>query len=126
MIVCGPDDLEYADELDIFVCRAVEATDATLTVVGDPWQALYDWRGATPDKVDSKLIAVHPFTPYDLLHSFRFANDKTVELATNLRAGEHSPFRRRQVQPSTCRPRSALGNTVDRRRERPAARVPDD
>lgn len=82
------DEIYDADELDILTCRAVAATGATLTLVGDPWQALYDWRGATPDKVHSKLIAAFPFIPYDLLHSFRFATDQTLELATNLRAGK--------------------------------------
>lgn len=82
------DEIYDADELDIFICRAVAAADVTLTVVGDPWQALYDWRGATPDKVHSKLLEMYPFTQYDLLLSFRFATDQTRGLATDLRAGE--------------------------------------
>jgi DNA helicase-2/ATP-dependent DNA helicase PcrA len=83
------DEIYDADELDIFTCRCVaEAKTATLTLVGDPWQALYDWRGATPEKVGTLLLDSYPFAPYQQQRSFRFATQQTIELARALRAGE--------------------------------------
>lgn len=83
------DEIYDADELDIFTCMCVaDTTTATLTLVGDPWQALYDWRGATPEKVGTLLLDTYPFVPYEQQRSFRFATEQTVELARALRAGE--------------------------------------
>lgn len=82
------DEVYDADPLDIFVCRAVARTRSSLTTVGDPWQALYDWRGATPDKVQTHLFDKLSFKPYQQLKSFRFATEQTAELARALRAGE--------------------------------------
>jgi DNA helicase-2/ATP-dependent DNA helicase PcrA len=83
------DEIYDADELDIFMCVCVaNTTTATLTLVGDPWQALYDWRGATPEKVGKYLLDKYPFTAYEQTQSFRFATEQTVELARALRAGE--------------------------------------
>lgn len=83
------DEIYDADELDIFTCMCVADTQtATLTLVGDPWQALYDWRGATPEKVGTYLLDKYPFTPYEQQGSFRFATHQTIELARALRAGE--------------------------------------
>jgi DNA helicase-2/ATP-dependent DNA helicase PcrA len=82
------DEIYDADELDIFICRAVARTAGTLTIVGDPWQALYDWRGATPEKVETHMLAADPFVPYHLVRSFRFATDQTTDLARALRDGD--------------------------------------
>lgn len=82
------DEIYDADELDIFICRAVARTAATLTIVGDPWQALYDWRGATPEKVETQLLATDPFVPYELVRSFRFTTAQTIDLARALRDGD--------------------------------------
>lgn len=82
------DEIYDADELDIFTCVAVTDTKSSLTIVGDPWQALYNWRGATPEKVQTILLDTLPFTPYEQRRSFRFATDQTIELARALRAEE--------------------------------------
>jgi len=82
------DEMYDADPLDIFVCLAVASTRSSLTIVGDPWQALYDWRGATPDKVQTHLLDKWRFKPYEQLTSFRFETEQTAELARALRAGE--------------------------------------
>lgn len=81
------DEIYDADELDIFVCRAVARTASSLTIVGDPWQALYDWRGATPEKVETHLLVAEAFAPYELVRSFRFLADQTIGLARALRRG---------------------------------------
>lgn len=83
------DEIYDADELDIFICMSVaDTTTTSLTIVGDPWQALYDWRGATPEKVGTYLLENYPFVPYEQERSFRFATKQTIELARALRAGE--------------------------------------
>ncbi|CCI52653.1 UvrD-helicase domain-containing protein [Nostocoides jenkinsii] len=83
------DEIYDADELDIFACMCVADTKtASLTLVGDPWQALYDWRGATPEKVGSCLLDRYPFRQFEQLQSFRFSTAQTIELARALRAGE--------------------------------------
>lgn len=83
------DEIYDADELDIFTCMCIaDSTTSTLTLVGDPWQALYDWRGATPEKVGKYLLDNYPFTDYEQTQSFRFATEQTIELARALRAGE--------------------------------------
>lgn len=83
------DEIYDADELDIFVCMAVaDTTTTTLTVVGDPWQALYDWRGATPEKVGTYLLEKYPFASYKQQRSFRFLTEQTSELERAMRAGE--------------------------------------
>lgn len=82
------DEIYDADELDIFICMCVADTTATLTLVGDPWQALYDWRGATPAKVGRYLLDNYPFTPHEQPQSFRFVTEQTIKLARALRAGE--------------------------------------
>jgi DNA helicase II / ATP-dependent DNA helicase PcrA len=56
-----------------------------ISLVGDPRQALYGWRGATPDKVSSLLD--EGFSPYPQSRSFRFTGDQMPALADALRAG---------------------------------------
>lgn len=84
------DEIYDADELDIFTCMCVADTGtASLTLVGDPWQALYDWRGATPEKVGTRLLDRYSFRPYEQQQSFRFSTAQTRELARALRSGEN-------------------------------------
>ena len=83
------DEIYDADELDIFTCMCVADTDTATPHAGRrPWQALYDWRGATPEKVGIHLIDKYLFVPYEQPQSFRFATEQTIELARALRAGE--------------------------------------
>lgn len=81
------DEIYDADPLDIAICRAIASTRSSLTIVGDPWQALYDWRGATPEKVQTQLLDKCAFRPYEQLRSFRFETNQTAVLAGALRAG---------------------------------------
>ncbi len=65
------------------------ATNAGLdvTLIGDPWQALYGWRGAAPEKV-AILLDAAPFVQYDQPESFRFEGDQMPTLTDRLRAGQ--------------------------------------
>ncbi|MBC7278678.1 UvrD-helicase domain-containing protein [Nocardioides sp.] len=82
------DEIYDADELDLHVVSQAASLGLAVTVVGDPWQALYGWRGSTPEKVQSNLLDQHDFRNFDQPESFRFKTDQTRELAGQLRGGE--------------------------------------
>ncbi len=66
--------------LDIAVVeRAIEA-GLSVTVVGDPWQSLYEFRGSTP-KLMTKLINNQPFRHIDMPGKHRYKTTEMRELA---------------------------------------------
>lgn len=79
------DEIYDADELDLWMAGAAGAVGTHLTIVGDPWQALYEWRGATPEKVQV-LIDSFPFQEFEQPESFRFQGPQMPELSKSLRA----------------------------------------
>lgn len=79
------DEVYDAAALDLMVARFGVVAGLGISLVGDPRQALYGWRGATPNKVSSLLD--EGFFPYPQSHSFRFAGDQMPKLADDLRAG---------------------------------------
>lgn len=79
------DEIYDAAELDLHIARLGVAGGLGISLVGDPRQALYGWRGATPDKVSALLD--EGFTPYPQSKSFRFTGDQMPLLAEDLRAG---------------------------------------
>jgi DNA helicase-2/ATP-dependent DNA helicase PcrA len=81
------DEVYDADPLDLTVAGISANAGLDVTLIGDPWQALYGWRGATPEKVATLLAAV-PFVQYDLPESFRFVGEQMPALAAALRAGQ--------------------------------------
>lgn len=59
-----------------------------ITIVGDPWQALYAWRDAVPDLI--KQYVEDPdrrFVKYVLKRSYRFESPEQIERVTTLREG---------------------------------------
>jgi DNA helicase-2/ATP-dependent DNA helicase PcrA len=68
----------------VLVRRAIE-TGVGVTLVGDPWQALYEWRGARPEEV-RELLTDYPFETIPMSRSFRFKTPETVALAARLRS----------------------------------------
>lgn len=79
------DEVYDAAELDLHIARLGVAGGLGISLVGDPRQALYGWRGATPGKVSSLLD--EGFVPYPQSKSFRFSGDQMPQLAEDLRAG---------------------------------------
>ena len=59
--------------------RAIEA-GITVTIVGDPWQTLYEFRGSTP-RVVSNLLNDHSFVNLPMRGSRRFDTTEMRELA---------------------------------------------
>lgn len=79
------DEIYDADELDLWMVGTAGRVETHLTLVGDPWQALYEWRGATPGKVHL-LIDSLPFREYTQPQSFRFKGEQMPTLSRMLRA----------------------------------------
>jgi superfamily I DNA/RNA helicase len=70
-----------------FASLAAEA-GLSVTLIGDPWQALYKWRGAKPEVVEKLLSGTsEQFKAYAQPKSFRFRGDQMPQLAVDLRAG---------------------------------------
>lgn len=59
-----------------------------ITVVGDPWQALYGWRDAVPDLIEQYVEdSDRRFVKYVLKRSYRFESREQIERVTTLRDG---------------------------------------
>jgi DNA helicase-2/ATP-dependent DNA helicase PcrA len=73
--------------LDARLVRRVVESGVSVTLVGDPWQALYEWRGARPDMVH-QLLHDYAFVTLPMHTFFRFKTSETISLARNLRDGQ--------------------------------------
>ena len=82
------DEAYDADDLDLRVAYLAAEAGLSVTLIGDPWQALYEWRGAKPGSVEKLLNDTSErFKAYKQLESFRFRGDQMPQLAVDLRAG---------------------------------------
>ncbi|WSA29557.1 UvrD-helicase domain-containing protein [Streptosporangium sp. NBC_01810] len=79
------DEIFDANELDLRLVSMACEQDIKTTIIGDPWQALYAFRGATPELVH-KLVSRYGFISCPLSESFRFRSPETILLAECLRA----------------------------------------
>ncbi len=80
------DEVFDANDLDIAVVELAARAGVVLTVIGDPWQALYGFRGANPDAVPG-LVKRTGSTRLPLTQSFRWRSGEQALLADTLRAG---------------------------------------
>lgn len=80
------DEVFDANDLDIAVIEAAINAGIATTLVGDPWQALYVFRGARPHVVPLLLRRTNARTLV-LTESFRWKDPEQRELAEQLRAG---------------------------------------
>lgn len=82
------DEVYDADDLDLHVAYLAAEAGLSVTLIGDPWQALYKWRGAKPEGVEKLLNGTSEhFKAYEQPDSFRFCGDQMPQLATGLRDG---------------------------------------
>ena len=65
------DEVFDANELDLMIADLACEANVPVTLVGDPWQALYGFRGARPDLVP-KVLSARQFRSLPLSYSFRF------------------------------------------------------
>jgi DNA helicase-2/ATP-dependent DNA helicase PcrA len=82
------DEVYDGDALDLAVAFEAANMGLPVTLIGDPWQAIYRWRGATPELVDRLTASTSdPFVVYALTRSFRFEGAQMPALAADLRNG---------------------------------------
>lgn len=80
------DEVFDANRLDLELIRLAAAAGIATTLIGDPWQALYEFRGARPDLVPG-LVEREAFQSFHVTRPFRFQTPEMVQIATNLRIG---------------------------------------
>ena len=80
------DEVFDANDLDIAIIEAAIAAGVAVSLVGDPWQALYLFRGAQPEQVHELLKRTRVRT-LPLRSSFRWRTDSQRHLAIDLRGG---------------------------------------
>lgn len=78
------DEVFDANELDLELVRLAASVGIDTTVIGDPWQALYDFRGARPELVP-ELVDREGFQSFPVTESFRFETSDMVALAAAAR-----------------------------------------
>lgn len=81
------DEVFDANDLDIQIIELALQVGIAVTLVGDPWQALYVFRGARPELVPELLTRAGVQT-LPLTTSFRWRSDEQRDLADELRAGQ--------------------------------------
>ncbi|MGQ4353106.1 UvrD-helicase domain-containing protein [Streptomyces drozdowiczii] len=91
------DEVFDANLLDLKVVQLAIHAGLQVTLVGDPWQALYGFRGARPEAVPG-FIAAEAFKQRDLHHSFRWITRDQDLLSTQLRSGESTFLTPGEVQ----------------------------
>lgn len=80
------DEVFDANRLDLALVWLVCSAGIAVTLIGDPWQALYGFRGARPDLV-AKFLTSQGFASLPLSQSFRFKTDEMKNLGSLLREG---------------------------------------
>lgn len=78
------DEVFDANELDIAVIELAAHAGVDVTLIGDPWQALYGFRGARPDLIPGLLKNADVRT-LKLTKSFRWRTHGQSQLAEDLR-----------------------------------------
>ncbi|WP_405196020.1 UvrD-helicase domain-containing protein [Streptomyces anulatus] len=82
------DEVYDANDLDVDIIRVAAGAGLAVTLVGDPWQALYAFRGARPESVD-RLLRQLKFEHGELRTTFRWRDSPTqTTLTQGLRRGE--------------------------------------
>ena len=75
--------------LDIAVVRSAIRAGVPTTIVGDPWQSLYEFRGSSPKQVRA-LLEAHDFERIDMPGTHRYTTPEMLTLSECLFEG--SPF----------------------------------
>ena len=81
------DEVFDANTLDLRLVEIACEQGVETSIIGDPWQALYRFRGARPEHVPN-LVRARGFIHRPLTTSFRFRTEEAQVLSTRLRAGQ--------------------------------------
>lgn len=86
------DEVFDLNSLDVDIVKLAVESDLVVSLIGDPWQTLYGWRGAKPKLVNemvNKVSASSPgrrsFVPFKQSASFRFSGEQQIRLVEDLR-----------------------------------------
>ena len=80
-----------ANEADVQLLKLFVDAGCSLSLVGDPWQALYGFRDAKPELLQSVLLDPLNFEHQVLEECFRFDSPAVIDLMSRLRTGEACP-----------------------------------
>jgi DNA helicase II / ATP-dependent DNA helicase PcrA len=80
------DEVFDANDLDVALILLAGSSGIPTTLIGDPWQALYEFRGAQPELVP-KLVETQGYETCPVTRSFRFTTPEMQQLAAELRTG---------------------------------------
>jgi len=80
------DEVFDANNLDLALILLAGQSGIPTTLIGDPWQALYEFRGAQPELVP-RLVDSQGYQTFPVNESFRFTTPEMRHLAAELRAG---------------------------------------
>lgn len=78
------DEVFDANDLDRDIFSLAASASSSLTLVGDPWQALYQFRGARPAAMTA-YISENGFSTHYLDDSFRWGTDRQAWLTRRMR-----------------------------------------
>jgi len=81
------DEIYDANHLDLAIVNLAAEAGLAITLIGDPWQALYSFRGAQPALVPD-LVKEAGFRSLPLTKSFRWRTQEQSDLADGMRLGE--------------------------------------
>lgn len=83
------DEVFDLNRLDTRLLQLAVNAGLELTLVGDPWQSIFEWRGSTPQLV-KQLLSESSFQTFPVVGSHRYRTTEMRELANRLFRGE--PF----------------------------------
>ncbi|MEV4201350.1 UvrD-helicase domain-containing protein [Micromonospora globbae] len=78
------DEVFDANQLDLDLISLARHHGVTVTLIGDPWQALYEFRGARTHLING-FVTAQGLRTYRLTRSFRFRSPHCVALTRDLR-----------------------------------------
>lgn len=81
------------NDLDVRVVRLIAESGVPVLLVGDPWQSLYEFRGATPSRV-TELVEEVGWNELRMPGEHRYQTREMMELATALFDGDWFRVRR--------------------------------
>ena len=79
------DEAYDVNDLDLKIVHLAVEANLSVTIIGDKWQTLYEWRGAKPKELERCLNSAE-FECCPLSDSFRFQNSTMSKIASDLRS----------------------------------------
>lgn len=81
------DEIYDLNELDLELLCACDDADVGLSMLGDPWQSIYEFRGSRPDLVKA-FAEDRQFEKHEVVGSHRYKTEEMQQLAKRLAEGD--------------------------------------